>query len=266
MRFLVPLALSVASLAQPSAQTPPPAAFEVVSIKPNTSGDRASYWRVPRAGIITIGNVTVRELIAEAFDIAFPDYLLIGGPPALLEARFDITATRPAGADPEATNRMLATLLVERFALKSHQETREMPVYALSVARADRWGPRLRPSKHDCEAYRAALRAGRQVSEPQDEAGRGWCPLGADFGAIGLQLRHAGRLSQLLVDVRNFVDRPLVDATGLQGTFEWDFELPLGDEGTVHQAFERLLGLQLEPRRAPVQVLVIDSVSAPTEN
>ena len=92
-----------------------------------------------------------------------------------------------------------------------------------------------------------------------------------EFSPGGIGLREAGPISLLVSKAQAFADRLLVDMTGLQGTFEWqvafslqpnppiDAELP-----SIATAFQEQLGLKLEPRTGPIEVLVIDHVEPPT--
>ena len=92
-------------------------------------------------------------------------------------------------------------------------------------------------------------------------------------GRGGLQgVRSAGPIARLTNRIQSFVDRPIIDATGLTGTFEWTLSVNLvaisDDVGLppIFGALQEQLGLKLEPRTAPLEVLVVDSVEMPTEN
>src|SRR6266705_3108674 len=163
----------------PQGATPAPA-FEVASIKPNTSGDgRIMLGNQP--GRFTATNVTLRLLIRNAYQLQ--DFQISGGPGWLASDHFDIVAKIEAGVQdampigppvpgqgPTPLQLMLRSLLTERFKLAVHSETKEQPIYALVLARSDgRLGPDLKKSETDCAALMAAMRGrgpGRGIPPP----------------------------------------------------------------------------------------------------
>jgi uncharacterized protein (TIGR03435 family) len=191
-----------------------------------------------------------------------------------IEARADVKALPAAGATLEATIRaqspmlreMLKTLLAERFKLAIHVETRDSPIYALVVVSK---GHRLTRAAKSCspatieEAANNISSCGRQGGGP----------------ANGFRLRNA-TLTDLAMGLSNFVDRTIVDRTGVSGQFDidvppWstgqpprpDSDEPQPDPGgpsifTVLQQF----GLRLEPARGPIDYYVVDHVERPSEN
>jgi uncharacterized protein (TIGR03435 family) len=165
---------------------------------------------------------------------------------------------------------MMRTLLEDRFKLRVHRETRQMPAFALTVAREGRLGPNLAPSKFDCRAWNTQRRFGGTAEEPVDASGRSWCPNFVDTSRPGVSFeRFAGPLSVLMQRLQSLVDRPIVDATGLSGNFEWTMTVGFGsnppsDVPTIFTALQDHLGLKLEARQAPVDVLVVDHVELPT--
>lgn len=176
---------------------------------------------------------------------------------------------------------MLRALLAERFNLKARFETREIPVYALTVAREGRLGPRLRPSDVDCVEWQNARRAGdTTVPEPRDARGGPLCSQRVDLSQTELGMttrRYAGPVLILWSLIQNDVDRFLIDRTGLTGNFEWELtsEIP-GLRSFVPDlkpaappiaiAIEEQLGLRLVPQMTAVDVLVIESVEMPAPN
>ena len=272
-------------------------AFEVASIRPSevtaTSGPAsASLFRASPSGIVTYTNYSVRSMIQQAYGIDWTaaSYALEGGPPEVLSARFDIRAKVPLdlptiqATDPEASvaataQLMLRTLLAERFRLRAHTDPRQLRVLALTLAQAGRLGPELRPSTHDCDALRAARAKGSTTAMPMDAKNRPLCtvevlrtPAATASGARAMVAqvdRGAGPLVRLLAALQGFADRPLRDATGLTGNYEWQITrafpgLDPSDYASLPTALEEQLGLTLEPRTAAVDVLVIDSLELPT--
>lgn len=220
--------------------------FEVASIKPNHSGSRGSDndWGDGRISSI---NVPLRRLIAVAFEIREDQ---ISGPDWLANERFDIQAkaSSPVG-DPEI-KRMLQSLLKERFHLAEHRATRLEKVYALVQAKN---GSKLKAEtptgSSTTNGTRGALKA-TTVSMTQ----------------------FANRLSRML-------ELPVVDETEMPGVYSfkltWDpaantlqAEAPSDAPGpSIFEAIQQQLGLKLEAKRAPVEIMMIDHVDrVPSEN
>jgi len=254
--------ISGAAIAQPS---PVSQTFEVASIKPTPPqpGPGVSAdWRVTPGGI-HIENQTLKGIIIRAYGI---DVFQLAGPAWLLrdDAGWDIEAKAPVNTSPEQIPLMLQTLLIERFKLTSHREKRDVPVYALIVAKG---GPKLK---------------GAPTS-----GGLGGVP--ASSGTI--HMKGNVTMSLLAHFLQNRLDHPVLDMTGLQGPFSVDLEwmptevelhapiggaepgdtavpaasLPAGP--TIFTALHEALGLRLKAQRAPIEVLVVDHIEkAPTEN
>lgn len=258
-----PAALAQAPVDQPR--------FEIASIRPNTTNDTRSSWRLPPQGQVAFVNATLRSIIARAYGIDFRQepHLLLGGSSDILSARFDITAKPPDGAPAGQQLGMLRTLLAERFKLRIRQEQRDMPVFELRLARADgNVGPHLRPSVHNCRDMGPA-RPPRDVCDSNvlrsaTESNRLGTPL-----IVAQVIKDAGPFTELLLDIQGFLDRPIVDATGLTGAFEWQITAAVpgtadSDYPLITKAVEEQLGLKLQPTRGAVDVWVIDSVERPT--
>ena len=138
----------------------------VASVKKSAGGLGAQMRIAP--GMISANGVPVRLLMRQAFG-QLQDFQLIGGPDWISSDRFDIEAKIEGGAPmtPLVLQSVIRQILEERFALKTHRETRELPIYALMVARSDgRLGPNLKPSSTEC-------------STMMSQRGRGPAPGGA---------------------------------------------------------------------------------------
>jgi uncharacterized protein (TIGR03435 family) len=262
----------------PRAQGP---AFDAVSIKLNRSGD-ARMSSTTRGRTLTITNMPLRPVIAQAFDVSFERFRLVGGPPWIGgdnppwpgADRYDIVATVPEGSRPAQQRDMLQAMLAERFHLAVHRETRDAPIYSLVLARSDRrLGAGLRRSAVDCDALRLA---GSPLPEPlpgQPEP----CATQIDSKITGRGQSMAS-LARMLVQ---FVERTVVDRTGLSGGYDFDLSLPeqnagrsatvdsaaggTGDlAGGIFSALQEDLGLKLESARGSVEFVVIDRVERPT--
>jgi len=277
----------------PAAATLP--AFEEASIRPNVTegrGGRGGQFQPTRW---ISQNVTLKTILKNTFarqgaggpNTALPllDSQVIGGPDWLDTDKFDVVATTPAATQPTPppqSRQMALRLLLERFKLKAHWETRELPVYVLTKARADgTLGSGLTPtSDAECEKARAAgpppMPAAAPPGQPQPPMPPPNCG-GIQFGPGQLTARGAPMelFVQTLtsVPVVTGIDRPVIDRTGIQGNY--GFALKFAPAGAANADPERpelvtalreQLGLKLEGTRAPVDVLVIDSVEKPTPN
>lgn len=260
--------------------------FEVASVKPNRSGDGRVGIGMQPGGRFTATNVPLRTLIRLAYQLQ--DFQIVGAPGWIATDRFDINAKAegdvppaPLGGPPGPMQFMMQSLLAERFNLKVHTERRDMPIYALALARNDRaLGPQLRPAAVDCAAMMAARRGGGPPPPPLQPGERPQCGMRIGPG----QMAGGGfPLSQLANTLSSFVQRVVVDRTELTGTFDLDFtwtpdQLPQGppppgapplppidpNGPSIFTALQEQLGLKLESTRGPVEVLVVDSVSQPT--
>jgi uncharacterized protein (TIGR03435 family) len=281
LRVLSGVIIGVAGLA---AQAPEPLpSFEVASVKQNTSGDSRSPMRTQPGGRLIVTNARVKGLVAVAFSMANPESLIdsrvLGGPDWIDSERYDIVAKSstefrpsPDGPDPQMIL-MLRSLLQERFNLKTHRETRELPVYELVLARADRrLGPEMRKPAADCDAAIAAgIPPPRQPGEPP--------PCGLMGGPARI-IAGGATMQQLVASLSNRVERPVVDKTGLAGRFAFTLVWtpdripteapppgvpPIDPNGpSIFTALPEQLGLKLESAKGPVDVLIIDSVERPT--
>jgi uncharacterized protein (TIGR03435 family) len=264
--------------------------FEVASVKPNKSGEaQLAGIMFPPGGRFMARNATLRELILAAYGEAIPlhDSQIVGGPVWVNSDRFDIDAKAASEPPPGAVGppplmfAMLRTLLRERFKLSAHLQTREMPIYALVMARSDgRLGPQLRQSDVDCDAVRATRARG---GPPQPPAA-GEAPLCGSIAGPGRLTARAATLVALAGwYLSGIANRIVIDRTGLTGVFDWTLEwspealpqplrasgappTPPGDPNgpSIFTALQEQLGLKLESARGPVDVLVIDSVQQPT--
>ncbi|MGH9240757.1 MAG: TIGR03435 family protein [Vicinamibacterales bacterium] len=273
MSRLIAILLAVSGVGLTAAQqTAPVIQFEVASVKVNASGDTESMWTFPPSGQIHMTNVTVREIIIQAFQLnrQLARFALVGLPERFVRTRFDITAKPPDDAPTGQTPAMLRGLLTERFGLRTHTEKRATPVYALKVASAGGFGSNFRASQHNCDEWVKAAPQGNVV-EPADANGKSWCRSNP-FDRDGISARGAGTIAQLIRSVQAFVDRPIADMTGLSGNFEWEVKFVSTSLGRasgpnvpeVFTAFREQLGLTLEAQTAPQEVLVIDQVQMPT--
>jgi len=271
------LTLLAASVAGAQAPAPAPApAFDVASVKQNKDGGPSSV-RVLPGGMLTVTNNNLRNIIRNAWNITNDQ--IVGGPDWLDSDRFDITAkaSQPFGQDQARA--MLQALLADRFGLATHNETRELPVYLLVLARKDgALGPQMKKADVDCAALFASVAAGGKMPE---RLPNGNLPCGISVRlnqGQGVVTGNGVAMEQLARNLVGGVGRIVVDKTGLAGYYDINVTFaadgppsagapaaPAPDPGgaSLFTAMQEQLGLKLEPGRAPISVLVIDRATRP---
>ena len=283
------------------AQAPAATAFEVASVKPsNPNPDPANplsmiAMMMPQpGGRFTATNTPLRMLMMAAFELQ-QEAQLVGGPPPVLAAKYDINA-RVANTEMigKELPQLLRTLLSDRFKLKTHTETRELPVYDLVLARSDgRLGPGLTPSTSDCSKPEEALaRQGAALAKGDVSSFLGKpqpCSVSTDpsGGPLNLMLRGDGQEVKQLVEIlTQFTGRPVRDKTGLTGRYDFAMKLdlqmvlglaqkmganipagaadriPQSDGSSLMTTLNEQLGLKLDSTRDSATVVIIDSVEA----
>ncbi len=268
------LAASITGRQPPPPAAPPPS-FEVAVIRPSAA-DAAGTNFMLSSSRFSVTNAPLTDLIQFAWNLK-TNQQAPKTPAWIASEKFDVDATI-ADADRDALKKLPAdqkleqyrlrvrTLLADRFNFKASMQTKDLPVYALVLAKG---GPKpaLAPAPPDTLAQRTPTLGG--FSSGQVKA-----------GAVSMAV-----LADWLSGRPDVDGRPVVDATGLRGSF--DFTLVFarsGEQSTLYDAanahnnnaqdadvplltaLEEQLGLKLEPRRAPVEVLVIDHVEPPTPN
>ena len=262
--------------------------LEVASVKPNRTptalpGFQAAPGRYSWTGY------TLKNLIDLAFQRnAFDRREVIGGPDWIDKDRFDVVVQAEKGAAlndsdgfPGPVFAMVRAVLADRFGLVTHNEARERPVYALTTARADRrLGDGLKRSDSDCSEAMRRLTAPVPGEPPP---GPPPCTFGGGVGRIQGNIVSMAMFASVLART---VGRPVIDRTGVPDYFNFTLEYtpeagitgplrpgvpppdapPRGDAPSLFTAVQEQLGLKLESTRAPVDVLMIDRASQPTEN
>lgn len=290
IRMLIPAGLVLGAA---FAQAPPARLeFEVMSVKPAppiVAGTSQVHIGMHIDGAqVHLLSFSLKDYIRIAYKIKS---FQVTGPDWLESTRFDIDAKLPAGGTKEQVPDMLQSLLADRFQLKFHKDSKEFPVYALEVAPG---GTKLKDLTDATEVVDD--KAPTEVTANGGPGGVGVSlPGGASYAFgdnkfIGKKLTMA----YLTDTLTRFMDRPVVDMTDLKGKYDINIalteddyramlirsaiaagvELPpqalhLLDGATDASLYAglRALGLKLETRKAPLPVLVIDSVlKAPTEN
>ena len=292
------------------------AAFEVASIKiaqplmqQAMSGKLHAGMKIDGARV-DIGSMSLADLIQAAYKVK--NYQ-VSGPDWMKEQRFDILAKMPDGASKDDVPAMLQALLAERFKLTIHREDKEHPVYALVVGKG---GPKLKESPPDSEAVPEKEPQGGTVIEAGDQKvrvtqdGKGGTvvhggPNGNVHATMSNGVMHMEQdkvtLATLAEMLSRFVDRPVVDMTGLKGNFDITLDLTMQDmmnaaraagvalpmpggaasgaasskpsdaasdpgESSIFTTIQQL-GLKLEARKLPVETIMVDHLEKlPTEN
>ena len=265
-------------------------AFEVASIRP--SADQVTGVRVgfqATGSQVRVTGMSIKDYVGIAFGTR-PQQ--IEGPEWIGSQRFDVVATIPDGVPSSQATAMLRTLLEDRFQLKVHRESKDLPVYVLGVSKA---GARLTESKPDPNA--TAEPAGTvNVSGGGNNTGVGVnIGGGRSFAVADNQVQIRGMQMRDVAEVlTRFVDRIVVDQTGLTKTYDITLELTPDEFNAIRirsavnagvplppQAMRLLdnaspdtlsaplskFGITFEAKKAPLEVVVIDSLlKTPTEN
>ncbi|WP_263417518.1 TIGR03435 family protein [Terriglobus albidus] len=262
-RFFV--AFSAAASTLLATQTPTqtqqkPPAFDIASVKQNKGiGDgRSHIWSSSDNGNFKTQNVSMKSLLEFAYGL--PQAQMQGSLDKVSGVTFDVEAkldeeseVRFEAADREARrelkSRMLQSLLIDRFHLACHRENREMTSYAIVT---DKGSPKLKPT---------------QGSGLRFDTG---------YGRIRAQGATVEQLARLIAQRLN---EPVVDASGITGRYDMEInftppEGPMKLNGqaipdpppSIFTAMQEQLGLKLEKRKGPVEVLIVDHVEMPTEN
>ena len=243
--------------------------FDVVSIKRNMSGSQDLAINVPNGTTYNVGNTPMRGTIMRAYRVKN----LAGVPPWVDDERYDIVAKSPGKPNGDEVSAMLRTMLKDRLKLAGHIEPREIPVYALTVARPGHSG--LKPVALDCDAIRAAREAAVKAGQnPAPATANGATPCAYTW--MGTTIASGGIPMPMFAGLLDYVaGRVVVDRTNLTGRYEFAVRfmppgMPPGgrpdDPPDFFTAIQEQLGLRLEATRAPVDTFVIDRIERPTEN
>jgi len=271
---LVVTAIAVAVM--PVASQAPPAqkpSFEVVSIKPTKSGGMLTMPPMMMGSRLLATNVTLKDLLFFAYSPQSGTFLyeqIIGGPSWIDTDHFDIEAQAKGNSGPISPDKMRVTvqvLLEDRFQLKVHRETREMPVLDLVVGES---GLKMKLSEDQ------TLPTG-QTSTSYDSSGQNGEPLPHGSMRVSTSLSatiisgNSVPISRLVSALQGQLARMVFDKTDRKELF--DFNLRFSSQGapslspgpSLFTAIQEP-GLKLESAKAPLEVVVINSAQKPSEN
>ncbi len=284
LALAVPVVIGLADVSQVRAQSAGNLTFEVASVKLHVGGDDRNTLVPPTVlpGGRFVSRFPLSILISYAYKLPFNQNGRITGIPDWAQGPqsiYDVEAkvAMPPGLSMQARNdrvrAMVQALLVDRFKLVIRRESKEMPVYALLVAKS---GPKLQRAdidEKDCPEASLNPLGPVSTSTPIPDV----CH--AFNGGLGRGLHaRAANISDLAAFVENWTDRPLLDRTGIEGLYRFETKgwLPMdpsvgagssdvAERPTVFQMFEDL-GLRMEARKGVVEVYVIDHIEKPSEN
>ncbi len=274
--FIPAFALHSQSNAATTSRTAAPQlpAFDVASIKPYSSSSNEMRIGMGETGDgFKITGMPMHMIVREAFGVT--NDRLLGEPAWVGTSRYDIeTKVAPEDAPKlkqltqEQRWAMLVPVLEDRCALKFHHETRELTVYTLVVAKG---GSKLQPSEH--------ANAGVQQEPPQKASA------GISIGDKGLTMSgHGASIASIARFISFDLGSTVVDKTGLTGTYDYTLSfapdesmragllpsgsgtLPEAQGPSIFSAVQEQLGLKLEAKKEPVDVVVIDHIEPPSAN
>lgn len=236
-------------------------AFEVADVKPSDPAVvKMGKGRMLPGGRIEVPGYTVKDLIMFTYSVT--DNMIFGGPKWADDDRFDIVAKAPTDAPMDSLRMMMKTLLADRFKLAIHNEDRPMPVWVLTVAKNP---PSLQPGSGDG-------RSQCHWTEFEGSTRRRECQ-NLTMSDFAKELPATGGIG---------IDLPVVDQTGLTGSYDFQFDVGtvsnrsdvpasadapviLSSGPTIFAALLKI-GLRLESRRMPLPVIVVDRVERPGQN
>lgn len=254
--FLLLVSHSISAQSAPLVQ-----AFDVVSIKRNTTSSSFAANPPLKGGRIRFTNVTLKDMLSVAYPV--DELHMYGGPAWIDNEHYDVEATTTElSASDDRYHQMLQAMLADRFRLTLHRESKQEPIYALVIGKKGL-------------AAKATPSGACSVIAPGTEPQPGQTPCSKCTSQSRTHLECVGMTTARLAYILSFISgRPVVDQTGYGGRFNINFDFTPGDTvasnpdlpPSIFDALQQHTGLRLQPRRGPVEVLVIDHVEKPSEN
>jgi len=224
--------------------------FAVATIKPHDPNSQRQGFDAT-GDRFTIRNESIANLLSFAYSVH--PRQIVDAPDSLFHDRWDIEGKTDTPGEPSLRQQqeMVQKLLADRFQLKFHHDRRELSVYAIRIAKG---GPKLKP-------------AANPAAEP-DQQGNG-------HGTEQTITYTSADMANFILGEQFFLDRPIVDQTGLTGRYDFSFRYNTDDSHPsddpnaapgLFTAVQEQLGLKFEPVKAPADVIVIDRIERPSEN
>jgi uncharacterized protein (TIGR03435 family) len=279
--------------------------FDVASVRQNKSNDKQSSnfsldngyvfsavsknnTYVPPGGLFSASNMSLTAYISFAYKLSATQWLALRAwqiqfdgfmgssttlPKWVIDDRFDIQARAAGNPTRDEMRLMMQALLAERFGLVVHKETREVPVFAMVLVKPGKMGPKLRPhpaedtcsSDSQVEGYPPVCGVIARLAA--NTPGR------SSFGGRSITMEALAGSLPTETGLAT-LPHPVIDETGLRGTYDFAMDwVQLNQDGTLPEggpsfegALKEQLGLRLESKKGPVEVLVIDHVEHPSAN
>jgi len=230
--------------------------FDVAVIKQNKSGDTSVNGGVLPGGQFSARNYPLKVLLGFAFgvsDLRLVDNFITGAPGWVASDHFDITGKSAPGTPDKTLALMLQVFLEKEFKLKTHQEQKTMNAFALVVGKG---GPKLQNAAASGEPDCRKTAGGSAVD--------GQTQFDGQLHAVCASMRMVDLVRALPDLAPAYFDRPVVDLTGLQGTYDLKLDWTgrgFAEQGglTIFGSIDKL-GLKLEERKLPVPIIVIDHI------
>ena len=256
--------------------------FDAASVKP--TDDSRKPARFQPGGRFAAPSVPARILLTLAYGLPFSSGNggMIGGPDWLDSQQYDVEAIAQGNPTQDQLHLMVRSLLADRFKLAAHWEGRQLPIYALVIAKLGKTGPQLVAHSADNSTCQDAPAQPPAPPQPGGVTSRLMPPCGGGFFVSPGHLVAESTVADLAKAISWFdqIDRVVVDRTGLSGIFDITLDYAPSVTGqaeavvpadpslpsTIFTALQEQLGLRLVPDKGPVEVLVIDHVEKPSEN
>jgi uncharacterized protein (TIGR03435 family) len=263
-----PVLCSLLVLGAIARQAPAKRTFEVATVKLMDPNDSVFVTMSADPSIVRYGNLTLRDAIRGAYRVN--DFQIVG-PDWMSSIRFQVDARLPAGATTDQIPEMFQTLLEERFKLTWRREPKETQVYALVVGKD---GPKLKSGQ--------TLPPGQAMAMGTDGKPRAAVVFGGSLSQMTITAPRASILTLVGIASR-FTSRPVIDATGIDGEYDFSLTFAAETDAGLPQSFQgnpalsepapsfseavKKYGLRVEPRKDTVDMFVITHVEkTPTEN
>lgn len=290
MNTLAPVVFAALTTAAMFGQTPVKVEFEVASVRPaQPSGPERVDIGVHLDGAqVRIASFSVRDFLGMAYRVK---PYQVSGPDWTASDRFNLSATLPAGSTPSQIPEMVQSFLADRFQLKMHREKKDLPVYALILGK-----PPLKLTENPADSDAAQPKGVVNVTGSGGAAGVSVNLGEGSYYTFANNKFEARKINMetLAAMLERYLDRPVVNLTELKGKYDFTLNLTeddyrilliraavnsgvtlppqalrVLDAGAPASLFDAVqqLGLKLDARKAPLDMLVIDqSLKTPTEN